>query len=302
TLEAHGLVPDWIVIPTRKTLLASGDPQLAAGIQKLRERIASTRMPELVAEVKVSTPPDNQPKPLPSESAQRLPPPGPAPLPDEKSPSSQNLAATKQIIEKYIAAVGGERAFLKLTNRISTGTVQLPGVDASGGTIEIYEEASGRWTLLMNIEGLGTVRHIFDGKVHWMQHPLEGLVTYPTSDLANENTFQKLAVKAIAPWLRFSGIEKVGGKDALVLSREIRGGGVDKLFFDVATGLLVRRNGVYYEDYREVDGVKLPFTTREESTYGFVVFRMNEIKHNVPIDQNRFQEVSDCFTAPGKGK
>ncbi len=59
------------------------------------------------------------------------------------------------------------------------------------------------------------------------------------------------------------------------------------------------RNNTYYEDYREVDGVKLPFTTRTETPYGFMVLRMREIKHNVPIDSDKFVEVPDCFTGPG---
>jgi len=33
------------------------------------------------------------------------------------------------------------------------------------------------------------------------------------------------------------------------------------------TGLLLRRNNTYYEDYREIDGVKVPFTTREEDAF-----------------------------------
>ena len=63
--------------------------------------------------------------------------------------------------------------------------------------------------------------------------------------------------------------------------------------------VLLRRNNSYFEDYREVDGIKLPFITREESPYGFVVLRMTEIKHNVPIDQNRFVEVPDCYQSGG---
>jgi hypothetical protein len=65
--------------------------------------------------------------------------------------------------------------------------------------------------------------------------------------------------------------------------------------------LLLRRNNTYYEDYREVDGIKLPFTTKDQSPYGFVVLRMTEIKHNVPIDKNKFIEVPDCFTTPDQG-
>jgi len=73
----------------------------------------------------------------------------------------------------------------------------------------------------------------------------------------------------------------------------------EKWYFDALTGFLLRRGNIYYDDYREVDGVKLPFKVTDDSSYGFgVVVRLNEIKHNVPIDQSKFAEHPDCFTKP----
>ena len=59
--------------------------------------------------------------------------------------------------------------------------------------------------------------------------------------------------------------------DAYVIQAKPVDGPVEKLFFDVRTGLLVRRYAesdtalgklplqIDYEDYREVDGIKQPF-------------------------------------------
>ena len=77
-------------------------------------------------------------------------------------------------------------------------------------------------------------------------------------------------------------------------------GPLEKLFFDVKTGLLVRRYTesetalgklplqTDYEDYREVDGVKLPFLIRWSipgRTWGR---KITEVKQNVPLDDAQF--------------
>jgi len=76
------------------------------------------------------------------------------------------------------------------------------------------------------------------------------------------------------------------------------------LYFDAETGLLVRRTTstttpvgtipeqVDFSDYRDVDGMKVPFTIRVSTvdpTYS-VVRKFTEIKLNVPIDAKRFNK------------
>jgi hypothetical protein len=70
------------------------------------------------------------------------------------------------------------------------------------------------------------------------------------------------------------------------------------LYFDVDNGLLVRRDvtvqgttlQAYFEDYREVDGVKLPFTTRRTRAAFTFTYRFDELKHNVTIADAMFDK------------
>jgi hypothetical protein len=75
------------------------------------------------------------------------------------------------------------------------------------------------------------------------------------------------------------------------------------LFFDVETGLLLRRivfteiklgfdpEQTDYEDYRVVDGIRLPFTARtsylDDNHFGTTRTLM-AVKYNVLIDDTRF--------------
>jgi hypothetical protein len=69
----------------------------------------------------------------------------------------------------------------------------------------------------------------------------------------------------------------------------------------VQTGLLLRENDMYYEDYRNVDGLKIPFVTRQDDPRGLgSTIRFKEVRNNVPIDESKFAERRDCFTQPEK--
>ena len=74
----------------------------------------------------------------------------------------------------------------------------------------------------------------------------------------------------------------------------------EKLYFDVQTGLLVRKYSesktilgpfptqTDYEDYREVDGVKLPFTIRWSIPGRVWGRRITEVKQNVSLGDAQF--------------
>jgi photosynthetic reaction center cytochrome c subunit len=73
-----------------------------------------------------------------------------------------------------------------------------------------------------------------------------------------------------------------------------------RLYFDPKTGLLVRmvrlantavgRNPtqIDYADYREVDGVKMPFRWTLSRPNGRFTIQLSEVKQNVPIEDSRF--------------
>ncbi|HXM49810.1 MAG TPA: hypothetical protein VN956_18355, partial [Pyrinomonadaceae bacterium] len=77
----------------------------------------------------------------------------------------------------------------------------------------------------------------------------------------------------------------------------------EQLFFDAETGLLRRRisyietpigvipNQIDFEDYRVVDGVKVPFIVKVSSVEpGLVSTRTyTEIKLNAPVDDSKFK-------------
>ena len=101
-------------------------------------------------------------------------------------------------------------------------------------------------------------------------------------------------LKELYPSAVLMGKEKLGAKDVYVVRM-----GFERWYFDAEGGLLLRRGNTYYDDYREVDGIKLPFKTRDDVFSGMgLIYQINEIKHNGTIDAAKFAAYPSCFTKP----
>lgn len=310
-LEGRGVVPDTIVKLSRPGLLR-GDPQLARGLVILRAQIA-TLPKELVVDVSVPAPPEvvtvtapplkpDGPKielVVPSPPPPVRPPNPLTPKPGDPSRSDdENARLAKQIISRYVEAVGGKGALEKIRSRVATGTVELPmGLN---GTVEVYEASPNRTSVIMNLKGFGILQTTFDGNGSWAQDPVRGYMRL--SDLPSTgNTFHReLQLLLEVNSMRFERKEKVAAEDCFVVMQTIGSHVIQRLYFSVLTGLLIRQNNLYLEDYREVDGLKIAFVARHEDVLGrsSTVVRLQNVKHNVPIDESKFAERADCFTKP----
>jgi hypothetical protein len=70
--------------------------------------------------------------------------------------------------------------------------------------------------------------------------------------------------------------------------------GSDTYYFDAETYLLLRLEkagaNFAYSDYRDVGGIKLPFTIIQEFTNSRLITKVRELKINAPVDDARFAE------------
>ncbi len=46
----------------------------------------------------------------------------------------------------------------------------------------------------------------------------------------------------------------------------------------------------FLDDYRDVDGVKIPFKLRQVTSAFTIDIKIEEVKHNVPIDDAKFNK------------
>jgi len=194
-------------------------------------------------------------------------------------------------------ASGGKEAFEKITSRVSTGTVEITALGVTGNA-EINEQAPNRSSIIIDAPGLGMVQSTFDGSSAWLQDPLQGFIRFTGVGLELAKVgavFNKQTkLKELYPSATLVGKEKVGGRDTYVVQM-----GFEKWYFDAKGGLLLRKGNTYYDDYREVDGIKLPFKMRDDVYSGAgIIYQLTAIKHNVKIDEARFTAYPSCFTKP----
>jgi zinc protease len=210
-----------------------------------------------------------------------------------------------QILDKYIQAIGGKAAIEKITSSIQKGTFEIPAMGLKA-SVEAYSKAPNRQLEIVDLGGYGTSQMGYDGTNAWAQDPQTGLRDIKGVELASLKRkyefHRELKFKEQYAKLEVKGKEKVGNGEAYVIEATPAEGSAEKFFFDTQSGLLVRNDSeeegpqgkipvkTYLEDYKEVDGLKVPFTTRQETPFGNIVVTLTEIKHNVPIDDAKFNK------------
>jgi hypothetical protein len=238
--------------------------------------------------------------------AQTKPQPGKAPEANEAKAAAAD-PTVDQILDKYVQALGGRQAIEKITSRMAKGTFEVTTMGIKG-EVEIYSKAPNKILTIQNISGIGEVRDGYDGRVAWSQNPMLGLREKSGAELASTersaDIHAALKTKQRYSKLELKGKEKVGARETyLILATPVQGSPV-KMYFDLQTGLLARTDIEFegpqgqihiettLEDYREVDGMKIPFTTRQESSVASAVIKLTEVKHNVALDDAKFNKPS----------
>jgi zinc protease len=208
-----------------------------------------------------------------------------------------------QIIDHYVAAIGGRAAIEKLTTRASMGTIEVPAMQLSG-TVLIHEKAPDKILQVVLIHG-NAFRQGFDGKTGWSDDPADGTRVLEGVALdesrRDADFFHPLHLHEIYPKLTFAGQEKIADRDAYVLEGTSEGEAEpDKMYFDVQSGLAVRivshrhtPDGEAnlqedFQDYRPVDGIELPFTIIQSGGSSDFTIHIGEIHHGVSLDDSEF--------------
>jgi hypothetical protein len=173
--------------------------------------------------------------------------------------------------------------------------------------IQIYQKAPDK--LLAVVTGVdGSVTYQgYNGKVAWVKTPtvqreITGVELAQVKQQAD--LYKELNFKDQFSTLKVVNKQKIGERDAYVVEGLNSTGKAEKLFFDAETGLLVRRIDLTktmlgpdpvqtdFLDYREVNGVKLPFTIQisylDNNHYG-TTRKVSQIRHNVSVDDAKFE-------------
>lgn len=232
------------------------------------------------------------------------------------------------IIDKYIKALGGDQALARITSYAAKGTSVGFGGFGGGGQVQIFAkfpDQRATYIEFPNAPDRGDSIRTCDGQTAWIKTPLTILGSYEVygGEFYGAKLDAELAfpgqIKQVLTNLRVglpisisdlpgptsqTGEESKGGigqdRAVNVVQGMGPGGVMATMFFDQNTGLLLRvvraakspigrvPTLVEYSDYRDVDGVKMPFRFTFAWLDGRDAIQLNEIKTNVPIDEAKF--------------
>lgn len=209
------------------------------------------------------------------------------------------LPTLDAVLAKYVAAIGGRDAHRKITSRVSKGRVDVPGI-SFGGKLEVYAKAPNKSLTIMNAEPAGLIKEGFDGRTGWTLTSNGLDVDNTRAAMIDADFYRETKLTELYARIKLVGKVKEGFRQVYLVEAVPKGGAAENLYFDVESGLLVRRDvtrtttkgpvrtEVYFSDWRDVDGVKLPFKITQILRAMRFVITFEDVKQNVSIDDAVF--------------
>ena len=204
------------------------------------------------------------------------------------------------VLGKYMSAIGGADAMSKVRTRRLRGT--FTGGDGEPHPIEILQADSKKYRSSVTVkDGVFTIA--FDGKAGTTGGPDWNNPMQP-SEIERirwrAELFPAAGLKSEFPALAVHGHEAVAGRNAWVLQARDAEGRKATFWFDAENGFLLRAlrfqrtalgdtpEQADYADYRDVDGVKVPFTIRHTAPDRTDTVTAAEVVQNVALDDSLF--------------
>jgi hypothetical protein len=234
-----------------------------------------------------------------------------------------------EIINKHLAAVGGKQALAKIKTRVAIGTARKDSDTAA--PMAVMSEAPNRVSAIYQFQGFNW-QLSYDGAKSIVR-PVLGRASAPvmqkyeemlaTGTMFNSISLYNVLAQGESDNAKFEakGIKKVKGRPTYAVEMK-RGKDKATLYFDAENFMWVRTDygsisftkematlvgnkdqeatfDFYVEtsDFKEVDGLKLPFKLElvatapilKQKSVGTIVATISEYRHNIEIDPKMFQ-------------
>jgi photosynthetic reaction center cytochrome c subunit len=242
----------------------------------------------------------------------------------ERKPASAALPSADDLLSKYQQAVGGSAAVQSAVTLVEKGTVEMlmpnpPGVQGplkmGNPAVEVYRKAPNRAAEFIQLPA-GQAMQGYDGSSGWLVGPVnrelmggELFTVQDWSEFVPAWNFKKDHTN-----IRVLPMDKIDGHDVyVVIGVAKNGSGVDRLYFDMQTGLLIRAvtnmNSVLgsfpettdFDDYRDVSGLKVAATVHLLSPEGDRTYKFDQIEANTPVEDAKFQQPAPQPPGPAGG-
>jgi zinc protease len=180
----------------------------------------------------------------------------------------------KSVFQNYLKAVGGEQNIAKVTDITTKGSFSVQGMNLN---LNIYQKIPGKYLVEIQMAGQTVQKIVLNGE-SCHSSGLQGSMDLTGAELEQMKLqampFPELEYDKMGYKTELKGLSKVNGKDAYQVDITSPGNSLSSDFFSVETGLKVRSvaqvagvtQTAEFDDYTEVNGIKLPKTMKR--TFG----------------------------------
>jgi len=214
----------------------------------------------------------------------------------EELEANASLPTADQILDKYLAAVGGADALYKIKTRVQKGTIDAMGEQYP---IEVYSEGPEKRVSISH-PSFGDSVTAYNGQAGWLGMP-RGVHVMSIQEAAAARVDAQLyfpaRVRELFKEFHVLPGETIAGHETYLVAAKGLGLPPVRLYFDRQSGLLLRQvryaetplgrnpTQIDYADYRDAGGgVKIPYQWTLTRTSGTFTIRANSVQQNVPID------------------
>ncbi len=216
--------------------------------------------------------------------------------------AAANLPDAEAILAKAVDAVGGKDKLATITSFHLVGKLLVTGQNITGD-LELWWK-DGDFYTEQRMVGIGEIRAGKQGAKIWSEDPINGRRELGGLE-AEQHTWASSLLLA-ADWKRyFATAETIGerekdGKKLYDVKLKSQSGAEVELSFDAESGLQVAQKfqqdtplgkmpvSVEMQDYRDVEGLKLPFKQVTDASLAKATQEIVSIEFNVPVDTEKF--------------
>ena len=216
----------------------------------------------------------------------------------------------ESVMADYITAIGGREAFDGIRNRVVEASLTIEGAGITlSGTIVSAKPNLG-YTLFRS-DAIGTIEKGTDGDLVWEKNTMSG--PQIVEGAMREFTLREGTMDKLVYWQQvYSSAElgesmEVEGRDCHKVVLKAESGAPVILYIDKETHLALRQDITVESamgtvpvesilgDYREVDGLLLPFKVSVGNLGQKRVIITTSVKHNVDLPADRFAVPADVM-------
>ncbi|MEM6994814.1 MAG: hypothetical protein AAF721_30145 [Myxococcota bacterium] len=219
----------------------------------------------------------------------------------DQAAEKASASPAEQLMADAVAAAGGRAALDAIESFHSRSTLEIEGQRISG-TVELWWKG-GDYYAENTMTGIGKTRAWKKGAVMWAEDPISGKRKLEGAEAKQSAWTGSLSVVGswkehfseaeLGPTRTVDGVEvvevKLSGNDLeATLSLDTKTQLPRQMAFQQTTPMGDVPVTMHFEDYREVEGVKIPFRTRTSMTLAEAVQTVESLEINVEVDESRF--------------